>query len=147
MYFEKYLKYKKKYLNLKKKGGVNMLVSNEENKLKEEWKPIKYLDLDGRIWIELHKIVNEEIKDIMFIYRSNSGLLWHMYTSKGFSTQVPKIMEFYSTSYLLDLSLQKKINNILENSKDSLENLNLIHNIPKTENRPSRFSFTKYYTA
>ena len=134
----KYLKYKKKYVNLKR---YEMVGSG-----KEEWVPKKYFVQDNRIWVELHKIDEDtkETKDIMFIYRSNSGLLWHMYTSKNFVSQVPKIEEIYSTSYLLDLSLQKKINFILDNYKDSIEKMDSKHNIP--ESKPSRFSFTTYYT-
>ena len=79
----------------------------------------------------------------MFIYRSNSGLLWHMYTAKINFQQVPKIDEMYSTSWLLDLSLQKKINDLL--NEGNIEKMDSKHNIPQTEYRPSRFSFTTYY--
>ena len=126
----KYIKYKKKYLNLKKKEMVGSG--------KKEWVPKKYLVQNNRIWIELHKIdidTNKPI-DIMFAYRSNSGLLWHMYTAKINLEQIPKIDEMYSTSWLLDLSLQKKINDLLDEGR--IEKMDSKH-------ESSRFSFSKYY--
>jgi len=129
----KYLKYKKKYLNLKKKEMVGSG--------KEEWVPKKYLVQNNRIWIELHKIDvdTKESRDIMFAYRSNSGLLWHMYTAKINLAQIPKIDGLYSTSYLLDLSLQTKINNMIKkgSKEGSLENMN--------SDGSSIFSFSEYY--
>ena len=56
----KYLKYKKKYVNLKR---YEMVGSG-----KEEWVPKKYFVQDNRIWVELHKI-DEDTKDTRLAYR------------------------------------------------------------------------------
>ena len=80
------------------------------------WVPVAvYKSLGGsRSYVELHRRTRNKT---ILVYRSNSGLMWHM---THFDDREPqkllKRLGEYTTSFLIDLELQGRIEEFLKNN-------------------------------
>ena len=96
-----------KLKNLPISGEVYKVIKCESN-IWEKWEIIKYFTYKSRSYV---LIKNDSLQYL--VYKSNSGMLWHLLQKIGHGNY-NKVTEcgLYSTSYIIDLNLQKKLCNI-----------------------------------